>query len=269
MTTASADYVRRLPASAAPERVRVRFYLRYATSSDAIVSADAHLNLSYSEFPEIVRNRDVLSRQALRKCFQSSTHDETQQGFFGMLLGLVGTEADQSLLEARIVKPAADSESGDFSLEGTLFGYLWLARTNGVDLVERRLITDSATFHQRYATLSAVSRLARESGDAVLRVRCLKTIRLLLKDPEIADLGVSHLQRLKDWSALDDVLRLYFQDESVSATKRAVVRYLIACRDHGRREQPLPQPSRDAERYLEGLRRMDARFVADVERFVY
>ena len=62
-------------------------------------------------------------------------------------------------------------------------------------------------------------------------------MRILLERPELADLVIADLSRMKDWSVQDKLMELYDEETNIPSVKRAIVRYMLtSTRDTGEKK---------------------------------
>jgi len=100
-------------------------------------------------------------------------------------------------------------------------------------------------FTETYAAVMALRFLGEES-DSVPRARVLQSLRLLLKEPKLADLVIADLARWGDWSVIDTLSDLFVKADADNIfVREPVVNYLKAC--------PLPE----AAVALEKLEKID------------
>jgi hypothetical protein len=77
-------------------------------------------------------------------------------------------------------------------------------------------------------------RFLGEESAQVPKDRVLKSLRLLLEEPKLADLVIADLARWQDWSAIDRLVELFEKAEADNIfVREPIVNYLRAC--------PLPQ----------------------------
>ena len=130
-----------------------------------------------------------------------------------MMLGLCGNADDAKLMEEKIVEQTDDFRLG---VDGIMGGYLLLTGDKGLELIEKQKLTNSkAPFSETYAAMQAL-RFMWQYGDGRISVdRLRQSMRLLLDRPELADLVIADLSRMKDWSVQDKLMSLYDAPENI------------------------------------------------------
>jgi hypothetical protein len=122
-------------------------------------------------------------------------------------------------------------------------------------------------------------------------------MRILLDQPELADLVIADLARWKDWSVQERLMSLYGKgDYNIPSIKRSIIRYMLASTDtKGDAGPPTSTTAGTAsgaqssggvasgnvpaeanlesaargKKYLEELRKRDPRTVKEAERFFF
>jgi hypothetical protein len=187
------------------------------------------------------------------------------------MLGLCGKPEDAAIMEARIVEKSDDYRLG---IDGVMGGYLLLKGEAGLELIEKTKIEDTKVpFSETYAARQAVLFLNSYGAGSIPLDRLKKSLRVLLeKRPEMADLTIADLARMKDWSIRERLLELYGAEGfDVPAVKRSIVRFLIACTKDlpaGGGEK-VPEHVTQAKEQLETLRKRDPKLVAEAEKFFF
>ena len=164
-----------------------------------------------------------------------------------MMLGLCGTDADVKLMEQKILETADDFRLG---IDGVMGGYLLLTGDKGLAVIDEKKLKDKkAPFSETYAAMQAL-RFMWQYGDGRISLERLRqSMRILLERPELADLVIADLSRMKDWSMQDRLMAMY-DDEAynVPSIKRAIVRYMLAgTKDTGEKKPAQDKPAGDKE----------------------
>ena len=276
VTQTEYDYVKQLPKLDQPPVKRLAHFLKYLEHSDPMISTDAFSELDDASDVDVVKLAKELSPDKLRSWVTSTTVPINRHGLYAKLLGLCGTMADAKLLEREIFKKK-ESDSDEFGvevrmgIEGVMSGYLMLAGENGLTVLDEKALRDKeASFSETYAAMRAL-RFIWEFGDNRIKPdRLRQSMRTLLERPELADLVIADLARMKDWSVQDRLMTIYVSDEyDVPSTKRAIASFMLAsAEDIGNKAdaaQPLPAHAIQAQKYLEELEIRDPKIVKDAK----
>jgi len=271
ITSDAVAYVRNAPASDAPTPERLAYYLEYLEHEDTRISNDAFAEFAVAQYDDVaaaVKGR--LSPERVRGWLADPQVEITRIGFYGLLLGLVGTDADRAYLHDEVVKSPDEFRLG---IDGMIGGYLLLAGAEGLDVIDRtKLANDDAAFSEIYAAAQSLRFLWSYVPDRIEKDRLRASMRLLLKRPDMADLVITDLARWQDWEVADRLMEMYSADEfDLPTIKRAIVRfYLVA--DHiepDKEGAPSAEQRRQIEAHLAQLRKDDPDTVKKAERFFF
>jgi hypothetical protein len=182
---------------------------------------------------------------------------------YTLLLGLRGTRDDAETIRKRIDVTGAPGSG----LNSLFAGYLMLARTDGLKLVDEKLKDQEISFSEAYSILNSLRFMRRNCPDRIPTDRLNQSMRLLLNDKGLQDYVIPALADGKDWSVQDRLMKLY--PDGIPATKRAIIRYIMACSKDVPKNAPdkVPEHATTACKYLEELRKNDPKRVEEVERF--
>ena len=252
---ASYAYVARSPDLRRPAAERLRYFVPYLEHSDALVAEDAYLEFGHAPFDQVALVVHLLPMKRVRRWLADPGVPPQRKGFYGLALGLAKSSGDRranlQFLEAQIMARANDFRSG---FDGVLGGYLLLAGTTGLELLETRYLANprAADGDVRHA-LTAV-RFYHEYGREIPLERQQQALARLLDRPEFAQAAITDLARWRAWSMVDRIAALYGRPKYAQpAIGGAIVGFLKAC--------PLEQ----AEAQLRRLRQLDPAGVAAAE----
>jgi hypothetical protein len=242
-----------------------------------------------------------LPRNKIRAWLMHPETPQTRLGLYGMLLGLCGNNDDAELLAHKI---APNSEEFRIGLDGMISGYLLLKGTTGLDDIDEWKFKihngKKAAFSETYAAMMGLRFMWQYAGGKISNDRLQQSMRILLDQPELADLVIADLARWKDWSVQDRLMSLYGKgDYNIPSIKRSIIRYMLASTDlKGDGTAPDSPPTAAAgsssgaqssggaasgnvssessadsavrgKKYLEELRKRDPRTVREAERFFF
>lgn len=233
---------------------RLRYFGKYLEHADRAIGDDAYLEFGHAPYHDVAKVVDSLSMSRLREWVHDDAVKPEHKGLYGLLLGLATSKEDrtanEALLRRLIVAPEDDFRAG---FDGILGGYLILTGERGLEFLEQRYFVDRAAADGDVRHALTALRFYREFGREMPKLRLAAALHPLLARSEFAEAVIIDLARWQDWRPLANVANLYFKSYSTSATRRAIVGYLLAC--------PLPE----ARQKLEELRSGDPSGVAAAE----
>lgn len=207
-------YVEQAPSPEARSKSeRLVYFFNCLGNSNSKISNDAFGEFARAELSEVQRMIEQLPEQSDRKTSRASVRAklrkwlddssptlDVRRGFYGMLLGMCGTDDDAKFLETMILAPIAPDKNR-FWIEGVMAGYLMLRGESGLQLiVEKKLdslpkvvpISDPrlSDINAIRGTLSFLwdNRRPQFSEESLCVV-----MRRFLDRPEFADLVVANL----------------------------------------------------------------------------
>ncbi len=280
------DYMRNSPKPSLPAGERLAFFLKYLETDDKMISDDAFGEFANAAYADVAKLNKQLPREKLRKWLTSKDVSPGRTGLYGMMLGLCGNADDAKLMEEKIVEQTDEFRLG---VDGIMGGYLLITGEKGLELIEKQKLTNSkAPFSETYAAMQAL-RFMWQYGDGRISIdRLRQSMRLLLDRPELADLVIADLSRMKDWSVQDKLMSLYDAEENIPSVKRAIVRYMLSStKDTGEKKPEstdstgassgpaatskevveLPAHVLKGQKCLEELERKDPKTVNEAKRF--
>lgn len=232
MTPTSWQYIRNIPKQDEVPEKRLAYFALNLGSDDKIVASDALLEMDNAAAADVVRMATELSRVRMRRSLQSC-QDPQCRGWCIFLLGVCGTEDDAKVMEEFILNPSEEFRRG---LDKLSAAYLQLTGERGLDLLEAKKLHDkSVPFFETYAAMQGVRDMWQHGQNRIPPERLRQSMRILLDRPELADLVVADLARMKDWSVQDRLMEMFESDTfKEPATKRAIIRFtLSAAKDGG------------------------------------
>jgi hypothetical protein len=255
---------------AAPEK-RLSYFLKFLEAADPVISGDAYQEFANAPYKDITALADKMPREKVRKWVSDPQISAGRLGLYGLMLGLCGTIEDSQIMEQKILEKSEDYRLG---IDGVMGGYLLLTGEGGLEVLESAKITDpKVPFSETYAARQAILFLSSYSAGKIPQERLIKSLRLLLESrPEMADLTIADLARMKDWGLQDRLMELYGTDAfDVPAVKRSIVRFMIASTKDvpmGAAQQ-IPAHVEIAKRNIETLRKRDPKLVSEAEKFFF
>jgi hypothetical protein len=233
VSQAGYDYMKNSPKPDQPAPKRLGYFLKYLENPDPMISDDAFGEFANASYADVVQLSKEMPREKLRTWLLSSTTSPGRIGLYGMMLGLCGTDEDVALMESKILEPKEEFRLG---IDGVMGGYLLLTGDKGLAVLEEKKLKDKkAPFSETYAAMQALRFMWQYGDNKISPDRLRQSMRILLERPELADLVIADLARMKDWSVQNQLIGLYEEDAyNIPSIKRAIVRFtLAAAKDTG------------------------------------
>jgi hypothetical protein len=153
---------------------------------------------------------------------------------YATMLGTCGSPADADRIGAILANHNAGPEKAEVrsGLDALIACYVTLKGPEGLDLVDSLFLDRrgrEVPFTETYAAVMALRFLGEES-DRVPKERVVRSLRLLLQEPKLADLVIADLARWQDWSVVDRLVELFEKAEADNIfVREPIVNYLRAC----------------------------------------
>ena len=277
----SREYVRQAPShEVMSEPQRLIYFLKFLDFANPVISNDAFLEFAKASFEDVnalVRQLKASGKESgLRSKLRKWLDDENQQldvrrAFYGMLLGLCGTDDDASFLEEKLMAPIDPQRIRPW-IGGMMAGYLMLRGEDGLRfLVEKKIEglsvdeSDNDLDSMRSTLVFLWDFRRNQFSEESLRV----AMRKFLDRPEFAETAIRDLARWKDWVPLGKLTQSYGRDpwETRSAKEKIVAYALICLKDvptsSGNR---MPEHAIEAKKFLDQL---DPAFVQAVKQSLF
>ena len=229
------EYIRSSPKPGQPATERLKYFLKYLETGDKMIADDAFGEFANAAYADVAKLAADLPREQLRKWLVSKDVAPGRLGLYGMMLGLCGHDEDAKLMKDKIFEQTDEFRLG---IDGIMGGYLLLTRDEGLSLLETdKLLNKKAPFSETYAAMQAVRFMWQYGDGRIAAERLRESMRILLDRPELADLVIADLSRMKDWSVQDKLMKLYDDESNIPSVKRAIVRYMLSSiKDNGEKK---------------------------------
>lgn len=232
---------------------RARFFFDHLDSENLEIANDAYrefAQINYKDVQEMVAKHGGMVRQKLLHWMQERERHVPRLALIGMMLGLCGKPEDAALLRDALNDPQIVT-----GLDGLMAGYILANRTDGwAYLTETLRDRGKNSFSRRHAALRTVKFFLRDHPGHVPEKDIWATYKLMLDDPDLADLALPELRHAKHWSHLDQVLVLDQQESHQTfSIQRAILQYMLRCPDEKAKQyvakvrQYAPQRLKNAE----------------------
>lgn len=272
VTDTSFQYIAQSPSPEAPAQKRLAYFIKFLEFPDLLVSNDAYGEFANAPYKEIAPLAPSFPREKLRQWIASKDTSPTRVGLYGLMLGLCGNEEDAAAMEKKISEPSQEFRLG---IDGIMSGYLLLTGDKGLDKIDTLKLADrKVPFSETYAAMQALRFMWTYTDGKIPKERMMKSMRILLDRPELADLVIADLARWGDWSVQDRLMEMYDnKDYKIPSIKRAIVRYMLQSSKY-----EVPKDGKDAappayvaaaKKNLETLREKDPKTVKEAERFFF
>ncbi|MEX2287546.1 MAG: hypothetical protein WD648_10690 [Planctomycetaceae bacterium] len=270
VTSPCFEYIAAAPAPDRPPRERIAYFVGHTESTDPQIRDDAFSELAYIQYEEFLPLAKDLPAEKLRTWLADPGIADQRRNLYALMLGIAGDEQDIDLLLKTIGEPR---EAFRERLDAAMVGYLHLSGEKGLDYLEQtRLKNQKAPFAETYAAMQAIRLMWRHEPGKIRNEKLQESMRLLLDNPDLADLVIYDLARFKDWSVQDRVMEMYGVPPNNSRPiKRAIVRYLLVCAydPPNNAAGAVPEHMEKAKRNLANLRKRDPKTVNEAEKFFY
>ncbi len=241
------------PKNAANWAKRLAFFQEYLEDTDEMLARDAYDEFAKAPYPAVIALKDEMKHAQLLKWIQDPDVPSNRRRLYFTMLGVCGTTGDAPLLESLMRSSDRKNKAG---LDAMLACYLILEKQDGLSLVEELFLGNrDAEYADTYAAIMAI-RFHGSQIDVIPKTRLVKSLRLMLDRPELADLVIPDLARWEDWEVMPLLVELFKSaDESSSWVRVPVINYLRVC----------PKP--EAKKYIEELSKIDADAVKRAQTF--
>ena len=270
VTEVSYRYIQNAPAVGASLATRFSYYAKFLEHAEAQIANDAFRELGNFAFRELIPLAEQFPRERLRRWILDPKVPGGRLGLYGQMLGLCGQEEDAVEIQKNFVLAAPHEYR--YGIDGVLFGYLLLTGERGLALLEEnRIKRHDIILGEAYAAVQAIRFYSRFGNGKISQDRLIRSMRLVLDRPDMADLAVGDLARSKDWSVQNRLMELYGTPEyDNELMNRAIIRYMIASIADVPQDAAdnLPPHAIQGTKYLAQLRERDATSVTYVEKQV-
>ncbi|QDU94192.1 hypothetical protein [Lignipirellula cremea] len=244
-------YLDELPKLPAAGGKRLKFFQDYLENGDEMLARDAYDEFVKAPYKDLVALGPDMNREQLLAWIGSKDTSSHRRRLYFTMLGVCGQPDDASMLEAKLQSTRRSDHEG---LDALIACYLKLKGAAGLPLVEKRFLSvESATYVETYSAVLAIRFVDTELKVAPRR-RLIKSFRLLLNRPALADLVVPDLARWEDWESMPKLVELFKNaDDDTIWIREPIIKFLMAC--------PLPA----ADKELDALRKIDPKAFQRVE----
>ncbi len=228
------EYLRKLADLPEKGSDRLAFFQKHLEDPDETLARDAYDEFAVAPYDDVRGLESRMDPTQLLAWIENPKVQSSRRRLYATMLGVCGTKADAERIGAILEGTDLGEDKAEIrsGLDALIACYVTLRGPEGLDLVDRLFLDRrgrDVPFTETYAAVMALRFLGEES-DSVPRERVLKSLRILLDEPKLADLVIADLARWEDWSAIDRLTELFEKADADSIfVREPVVNYLRAC----------------------------------------
>jgi len=205
---------------------RLRYFFDYLEDKDVVISSDAYNEFAVADYKEVSDVAKKLPAETILKWLKDPNTRGSRFGLYGLMLGHCGKQSD-----AKAIRELLDDKDRSFSsgLDGVLAGYIMLDPKPGWDYLVHLVKSDSE-FPIKYAVLRTARVFWEFRNDVIPHKQVLEVLKILMDQPDIADMPIEDLRKWKVWELTPVVLG--YADKATHNTipinNRAILKFAIA-----------------------------------------
>jgi hypothetical protein len=228
------EYLRKLGPLPEKGPDRLAFFQQHLEDPDETLARDAYDEFAVAPYSDVRGLADRMDPSQLLAWIENPKVQANRRRLYATMLGACGTKADADRIGRILANtdPGPEKNEVRSGLDALIACYVTLRGPEGLDLVDELFLDRrgrDVPFTETYAAVMALRFLGEES-DSVPRDRVLRSLRLLLAEPKLADLVIADLARWQDWSVIDRLVELFEKAEADNIfVREPIVNYLRAC----------------------------------------
>lgn len=206
---------------------RLRYFFDYLESPDITISSDAYGEFAMADYKEI---RDVAAKlpsELILKWLKDPNTRGSRFGLYGLILGHCGKATD-----AKAIRELLNDKDRSFTsgLDGVVTGYIMLDPKEGWEYLNGLIKDPNKDFPIKYAALKTARFFWEFRPDLISNTQVLEVIKLLVANPDIADMPIEDLRKWKAWELTPLVLSYANKEshKSIPIVNRAILKFAIA-----------------------------------------
>lgn len=205
---------------------RLKYFFQYLEDQDVVISSDAYNEFATADYKEVREVAPHFPAETLLKWLRDPNTRGSRYGLYGLLLGHCGKPEHARALRALLEDKERNFASG---LDGLLAGYILLDPQEGWKYLTQ-LVRDDQEFPVKYAVLRTARYFWEFRPDVIPHARVLEVMKLLVAQPDIADMPIEDLRKWRQWQLTP--LILSYADKpshnSIPINMRAILKFAIA-----------------------------------------
>ena len=263
VSIASYRYVTEAPDPKNEARERLKYFLPFLETEDALVAADSWGEFANASYEDIVANGKLFPADKLRTWIADEQTSPERLGLYGMMLGLCGSARDAAFLRQQIGLPT--SEEIRFGIEGLMGGLLLLTGEDGLTFLEdSRLKNATASQFDCFAVVQALQFVWAYEPDLMEKQRLRSALYPMLDRAGLREIAIRDLARWQDWNTAPLLTKVYEDSRADDpGTTQAIVGFLFVCLKSGQKDDPNVAA---ATGLLDKIRTENGRLVRSMER---
>lgn len=222
------QYLSSRPDPSLPATERLPYFISYLEHPDETIAVDAYSEFANARYDEVRTLASEFPRERLVAWVTEPAAESgrvARIGFYGMLLGLCGNDADADVIERYILAPSDELRLG---IEGVMAGYIMLRGERGLQLLADNVLQPGRESSEAYPFQQAVSFQWEFGNGRISKAALRAALRRLVDDPKLADLVIVDLGRWEDLQLVDRLIDLYGRPEYANLpTQTAIARYYL------------------------------------------
>jgi hypothetical protein len=232
---------------------RLAFFQDFLEDKDEMLARDAYDEFARSSYTALQDLKPRMKREQLIAWIKDKDIPASRRRLYLCMMSVCGTKDDIPFLEEMVRSTDSHARS---SLDALIASYLSMKGADGLPLIEELFLSNKdAAYSDIYSAIMSL-RFHGTEGGVIDRKRLVESMRLLLKNPKLADLIIPDLARWEDWESLETLVVLFKEaDDKTSWIRVPVVNYLRSC--------PLPR----AKEALAELEKIDPQSVERAKTF--
>jgi hypothetical protein len=233
---------------------RLKYFFDYLDSPELVVGGDAFMEFGNADYKEIRGIAEKLPGEKVLAWLKDINTPASRFGLYGMLIGHCGKKEDAAAIRALLDNPMRSYSSG---LDGLIAGYIMLDPKAGWEYLKETIANEKNEFPARYAGLKVLRFFYEFRPDVISKAQVLDGMRVLMGQPDLADLPIEDLRKWEQWDLTKVVLE-NGRKESHSAipiVRRSVLRFALSA----------PAANKEAAEYVEEARKKDPERVKMIE----
>jgi len=232
---------------------RLRFFFDYLNNEDEELATDALKEFGNVDYPDY---KDIAPHLPADKVAAWLKDPKTPSYRFGLYASILGHASKKKAEHAKLLRSLVEDPEKRVAsgVDGILASYIMLQPKEGWQFLRGILKDPKQEFLMRYAALRAARFFVDYRSDIIPKKDAVEAVRLLLDQPDIADLAIEDLRKWKAWDVTERILALKDKDShDVPIIRRSILRFALC------------SPEKAAKAYVEEQRKRDEQSVLDAE----
>ncbi|MCZ2342730.1 MAG: hypothetical protein LC104_13210 [Bacteroidales bacterium] len=236
---------------------KLRFFFQYLDAQELVIGTDALMEFGNADYKDVRVVAKDLPAERILKWLKDPNTPPSRYGLYGLILGHCGKPSDAATVRALLDDSGRVYSSG---LDGILAGYILLDPKAGWEYVTGILADPKKEFPVRYAGLKVLRFLKEYRPDVIPPEQILEAMKLLVAQPDMADLPIEDLRKWQQWDMAPVVLKYGQQDshKKIPIVRRAILRFALS----------IPGKNAEATAFIAQARKDDPERVQFVEQML-